>query len=330
MVRMKTLARLSAFLCAAALLAAPVAHSQTQEVFPVKPIRFVVPFAPGGIADTMARVLGKAVSDSTGQPVIVENKPGGGTTIGTEIVARAKPDGYTLLLTSAPIATNPGLVPKLPYEALRDLAPIITLGGDGFVIAVNEKQPYKTFAELVAAARKPGVEIAYASPGSGTLMHLAGQLLNAEYQTHFLHVPYKGSGPALQDAAGGQVPMIIDPQSSITPLIRAGRLRPLAVTSPTRLSLLPDVPTLRELGFSKGEAISFSGVMVPAGTAPAVVARLNAEFNRALGQPEVRQKLVEQLGGTYRGGSSEEFGVLVKSETERWVPLIKRLGLTAY
>ena len=329
MVRMKTLARLCAVLFAGALLVAPGAYAQTLEVFPSRPIRFVVPFAPGGIADTMARVLGKAVSDSTGQPVVVENKPGGGTTIGTELVARAKPDGYTLLLTSAPIATNPGLVTKLPYEALRDLAPIITLSGDGFVIAVNEKQPYKTFTELVAAARKPGVEIAYASPGSGTLMHLAGQLLNAEYQTRFLHVPYKGSGPALQDAAGGQVPMIIDPQSSITPLIRSGRLRPLAVTSPTRLSLLPDVPTLRELGFPKGEAIAFSGVMVPAGTPPAIVARLNAEFNRALGQPEVRQKLVEQLGGTYRGGTSEEFGALVKAETERWVPLIKRLGLTA-
>ena len=329
MSRMKMPARLLAALFAAAVLTAAAAHAQTQELFPSRPIRFVVPFAPGGIADTMARVLGKAVSDSTGQPVVVENKPGGGTTIGTELVARAKPDGYTLLLTSAPIATNPGLVAKLPYEALRDLAPIITLSGDGFVIAVNEKQPYKTFAELVAAARKPGVEIAYASPGSGTLMHLAGQLLNAEYQTHFLHVPYKGSGPALQDAAGGQVPMIIDPQSSITPLIRAGRLRPLAVTSPTRLSLLPDVPTLRELGFPKGEAIAFSGVMVPAGTPSAIVARLNAEFNRALGQPEVRQKLVEQLGGTYRGGTAEEFGALVKSETERWVPLIKRLGLTA-
>ena len=311
------------------LLAALLPGAVAQDVFPSKPIRFIVPFAPGGIADTMARVLGKAVSDSTGQPVVVENKPGGGTTIGTEIVARSKPDGYTLLLASAPIATNPGLVSKLPYDALRDLAPVITLSGDGFVIAVHEKQPYKTFGELAAFARKPGVEIAYASPGSGTLMHLAGQLLNAEYQTRFLHVPYKGSGPALQDAAGGQVPMIIDPQSTITPLIRQGRLRPLAVTSPARLSLLPDVPTLRELGYAKGEAVAFSGVMVPAGTPTAVVVRLNAEFNKALGQPEVRQKLVEQLGGTYRGGTPEEFGSLVRSETERWVPLIKRLGLTA-
>ena len=328
MARMMTCRRFLTLLIAC-LLAVSGAHAQTPEVFPSKPIRFVVPFAPGGIADTMARVLGKAVSDSTGQPVLVENKPGGGTTIGTEIVARSKPDGYTLLLTSAPIATNPGLVPKLPYDALRDLAPVIWLGGDGFVIAVNEKQPYKSFAELVAAARKPGVEVPYASPGSGTLMHLAGQVFNAEYQTHFLHVAYKGSGPALQDAAGGQVPMIIDPQSSITPLIRQGRLRPLAVTSPARLPLLPDVPTLRELGFPKGEAVAFSGVMVPAGTPPAVVARLNAEFNKALQLPDVRQKLVEQLGGNYRGGTAEEFGSMLKTETERWVPLIKRLGLTA-
>lgn len=328
MVRMNTYRQIFALLTAT-LLAASGAQAQAPEVFPSRPIRFVVPFAPGGIADTMARVLGKAVSDSMGQPVLVENKPGGGTTIGTEIVVRSKPDGYTLLLASAPIATNPGLVAKLPYDALRDLGPVIALGADGFVIAVNEKQPYKNFAELVAAARKAGSEVPYASPGSGTLMHLAGQVFNAEYQTHFLHVAYKGSGPALQDAAGGQVPMIIDPQSSITPLIRQGRLRPLAVTSPTRLSLLPDVPTLRELGYPRGEAVAFSGVMVPAGTPPAIVARLNAEFNKALLLPDVRRKLVDELGGNYKGGTSDEFGSMVRTETERWVPLIKRLGLTA-
>lgn len=306
----------------------PSAHAQT-EPFPSRPLRFVVPFAPGGIADIMARVIGKAVSDSIGQPVVIENKPGGGTTIGTEQVVRSKPDGYTLLLASAPISTNPGLVPKLGYDALRDLAPVIWLGGDGVVIAVNEKQPYITFAELVAAARKPGAEIPYASPGSGTLMHLGGQLLNAEYQTRFLHVPYKGTGPALQDVIAGQVPMIIDPQSTIIGPIRQGRLRPLAVTSPQRLSLLPDVPTLRELGFPKAEVVAFSGVMVPAGTPAPVVARLNAEFNKALQHPDVRKRLVEELGGNYRGGTPEDFGNLVRTETDRWVPLIKRLGLTA-
>ncbi len=300
-----------------------------QDVYPSKPIRFIVPFTPGGIADTMARVLGKAVSDAMGQPVVVENKPGGGTVIGTELAVRAKPDGTTMLLVSAPLATNPGLVAKLPYDALRELAPVIALSAQGVVIAVHEKQPYKTFAELVAAARKPDAELAYASAGNGTVMHLVGQLFNAEYQTRFLHVPYRGSAPALQDVAGGQVPMIIDPASTSQTLIKQGRLRALAVTNPTRLRLLPDVPTVRELGFAKGEAVAFSGVMVPAGTPPAVVARLNEEFNRAINLPDVRERLVEQLGGNFAGGTPEEFGTMVRAETERWVPLIRRLGLKA-
>lgn len=300
-----------------------------QDVFPSRPIRFIVPFAPGGIADTMARVLGKALSDSMGQPVLIENKPGGGTVIGTELAVRSKADGYTMLLVSAPLATNPGLVDKLPYDALRELAPVIALSAQGVVIAVHEKQPYRTFAELMAAARKPDTELAYASAGNGTVMHLVGQLFNAEYQSRFVHVPYRGSAPALQDVAGGQVPMIIDPASTSQTLIKQGRLRALAVTNPTRLRLLPDVPTVRELGFPQGEAVAFSGVMVPAGAPPAVVARLNMEFNRAIQLPDVRERLVEQLGGNFAGGTADEFGAMVRAETERWVPLIKRLGLKA-
>ena len=310
-------------------LAALAGRAPAQEAFPSRPLRFIVPFTPGGIADTMARVLGKAISDALGQPVVVENKPGGGTVIGTELAVRAKPDGYTLLLVSAPLATNPGLVAKLPYDALRELAPVIALSAQGVVVAVHEKQPYRTFAELVAAARKPDTEFPYASAGNGTVMHLVGQLLNAEYQTRFVHVPYRGSAPALQDAAGGQVPMIIDPVSTSQALIRQGRLRALAVTNPTRLRLLPDVPTVRELGFAKAESVAFSGVMVPAGTPPAVVARLNEAFNRAIELPDVRERLVEQLGGNFAGGTPEEFGAMIRSETERWVPLIRRLGLRA-
>ena len=299
------------------------------DVFPSKPIRIIVPFAPGGSTDLMARLLGKAVSDSVGQPVIVENKAGGGTVIGTEAAAHAKPDGYTILMVAAPVVTNAGLVARLPYDASRDLAPLILLSAQGFVVSVNEKQPYRTFAELVAAARKPDADIAYASPGNGTLQHLAGQVLNAEYQTHFLHVAYKSSGPALQDAIGGQVPLIFDPVTTSLGAIKQGRLRALAVTDPVRLAALPDIPTLRELGFPKAEAVSFAGLMVPAGTPKTIVARLNAEFNRAMSLPDIRNRLVEQLGGTLAGGSAEEFGAFLKNETERWVPLIKRLGLTA-
>ncbi len=323
------LLRLLRPLSCALLAAGLVSAAPAQEVYPSKPIRIIVPFAPGGITDLMARLLGKVVSDSTGQSVIVENKPGGGTVIGTEAAVRSRPDGYTILMVSAPIATNPGLMSRLPYDALRDLTPVINLTAQGFVISVHEKQAFKTFAELLEAAKKPGGDIPYASPGSGTLMHLVGQVMNAEYQTRFVHIPYKGSGPAIQDAIGGQVPMIIDPITTSIGPIKQGRLRPLAVTNPTRLRALPEVPTMRELGYARAEAVAFSGFMLPAGTPAAVVTRLNSEFNRALALPEVRDRLVEQLGGTLAGGSAEEFGALLKAETERWVPIIRRLGIKA-
>ena len=311
------------------LFATLVPMAGAQESYPARPIRIIVPFAPGGIADLMARMLGKALADAVSQSVVIENKPGGGTVIGTEAGVRAKPDGYTVLMVSAPIATNPGLVARLPYDALRDLIPVINLTSQGFLVSVHEKQPYRTFTELVEAARKPGADVPYASPGNGTLMHLVGQVMNAEYQTRFIHVPYKGSGPALQDAAGGQVPMIIDPVSTSLALVKQGRLRPLAVTNANRMRVLPEVPTVRELGYPKAEAAAFSGFVLPAGTPAAIVTRLNAEFNRALALPEVRDKLVDQLGGTLTGGSPEDFGALIRAETERWVAVIRRLGLKA-
>ena len=309
--------------------AAAVAPAAAQDTFPSRPIRIIVPLAPGGITDVMARSIGKVLGEQVGQSVIVENRPGGGSVIGTEAGVKAKPDGYTMLMVAAPIATNVGLYPKLPYDALRDLAPVIGLSAQGFVIAVGEKQPWRTFAELMEAARRPGNEIPYASPGIGSLMHLTGPRSNAVYGTRFVHVPYKGSGPALQDAIAGQVPMIIDPASTSLQPVRQGRLRALAITHPTRLATLPDVPTVRELGFPELEAVAFSGLMVPSATPPAIVARLNAELNRAIAHPEVRERLVTQMGQTLNGGTPEAFGALLRAETERWVPLIRQLGITA-
>lgn len=313
---------------AATGLAAVPPLLRAQESFPSRPIRLIVPFAAGGISDIMARVVGKALSEQLGQPVNIDNRPGGGTVIGTQEALRAKPDGYTILLVSAPIATNPGLFPKLPYDALKDLAPLIALSAQGFAISVGEKQPWRSFAELMDAARKPGAEIPYASPGIGTLMHLSMQLANVEYGTRFVHVPYKGTGPALQDAMAGVVPMIVDPASTSQGPIKQGRLRGLAVTHPTRLSSLPDVPTVRELGFPKLEAVAFSGLMLPAGVPPDVSARLNAELIRALQNAEVREKLEVQLGATLIGGSPEEFGRTLRTETDRWSPLVRKLGIT--
>jgi tripartite-type tricarboxylate transporter receptor subunit TctC len=311
----------------AAVLLALSGPVTAQPAWPAQPIRIVVPFAPGGITDVIARLVGKSLSDQVGQPVVIENKPGGGAIVATETVARAKPDGYTLGIVLAQVATNPGLYPRLPYDAQKDLAPVITVLAQGFVIAVGEKQPYRTLAELFEAARKPGAEIPFASPGTGTLMHLTGPRANAEYGTQFVHVPYKGSVPALQDAVSGQVPMIIDPASTAAPFVRQGRLRALAVTHPTRLPFLPDVPTVRELGYPALEAVGFQGVVAPAGTPPAVIAQLNAALNRALASAEVRERIEGQMGQTLIGGTPEAFGEMIRVETERWSPLIRRLGL---
>jgi tripartite-type tricarboxylate transporter receptor subunit TctC len=314
----------------AALAAAVLARPRivvAQEAFPSRPIRIVVPFAAGGIADSYARVLGKAAGERLGQPFVVENKPGAGTTIGTEAVVRAKPDGYTLLVGSAPLVTNPGLLEKLPYDAMRDLAPVIRISAQGFLVSVHEKQPYRTFGELVEAARK--AEVPYASPGNGTLMHLVGQLMNVEYGTRLVHVAYRGSAPAVQDVSAGQVGVLIDPISTTLPAIRQGRLRALATTNPTRLPALPEVPTVRELGFPKLEAVPFSGILAPAGTPPEVIATLNRAFNEAMRQPDVRETIEVKLQSPLIGGTAEDWGRFLQAETERWVPLIKRLGIKA-
>ena len=298
---------------------------QAQERYPNRPIRIVVPFAAGGIADIYARVLGKSMGEQLGTTFVIENKPGAGTVIGTEAVVRSKPDGYTMLLASAPLATNPGLMAKLPYDTLKDLTPVVQLSSQGFVISVHEKTPYKTFADLVSAARQN--DIPYASPGNGTLMHLVGQLLNLEYGTRFVHVPYRGSAPALQDATSGQIGMIIDPLSTSLPGIQQGKLRPLAVTHPDRLPALQAVPTLRELGYPKGEAQAFSGFLVPAGVPPEMVAVLNKAANQAMLQPDVRETIVVKLQSPLIGGTPEAYAQFLRAELARWVPLIKRVGI---
>lgn len=308
-------------LLVASLLSAAQSQAQT---YPSRPIRLVVPFTPGGTTDILARVMATSAGGTLGQTVLVENKPGGGSVIATEAVVRSKPDGYTLLLVSVPIVTNPGLYDKLPYDALRDLTPLIQLSDNGFVFAVNEKQPWKTMSALIEAARKTEGGISYASPGIGTVMHLTGQLSNAEYGTRFVNIPYKGSAQAGQDVAAGHVPMIIDPIATTLSLIQQGKLRALAVSHPARQKELPDVPTVRELGLLKLETRSFSGLMLPAGTPRDIVIKLNTVFNNAVANPESRAALA---GFNLVGGIPEEFGAMLKTETERWVPLIRRLGI---
>lgn len=318
---------LAAALAATVLLLPPTpAQAQPASAFPTQPIRIVVPVAAGGTADAYSRILGKAAGEILGQTIVVENKPGAGSVIGTEAVVKAKPDGHTLLMGSLPMSTNPGLMAKLSYDVQKDLRPIIHVSGQGFVVSVGAKQPFKTFAELIEAARVR--EIPYATPGIGTVGHLAGQILNVEYGTRFVHVAYRGSAPAIQDVIAGQVPVIIDPVASSTPPIQAGHLRPLATTHPTRVASLPAVPSVRELGFPAAEAVAYAGLMAPAATPPEVIAKLNATFNQAMAQADVRQAF-ERMNAPLVGGTPEALGALIRREGDRWVPLIRRLGLRA-
>lgn len=308
----------------AALCAAFCGVAIAQDNYPSRPIRLVLPGPPGNITDTMARMVAKSVGEQLGQPVVVDNKPGGGTIIATELVARARPDGYTMLMISAPFVTNPGLYDKLPYDSLRDLQPLVLLSENGFLIAVNEKAPWKTLPELVEASKRTPGGISYASPGIGTVMHLAGQLINVEYGARLVNVPYKGSAQAGQDVVAGHVPILIDPIATTINLIREGKLRALAVTHPTRQKDLPDTPTVRELGYPKLETRSFSGFMLPAGTPQAVVVRLNAAINKAIADPEMRKTLASQ---NLVGGTPEAFGAMLKAEMDVWVPLIRQLKI---
>ena len=305
---------------------AGLAWAQSAGGFPSQPIRIVASSLPGGTTDLYARILGKAVSEILGQPIIIENKPGAGSVIGTDAVVKAKPDGYTMLIGSLPLSTNPGLMPKLPYDALKDLRPVIRISAQGFIVSVSRKAPFQSFAELMAAARQR--EVPYATPGIGTVGHLSAQVLNVEYGTKFVHVAYRGSPAAIQDVMAGQIDVIIDPVATSMPAISGGHLRPIAVTNAVRFPMLPTTPTMRELGFPAGEAQAYSGMLVPAGTPDDIVAKLNAAFNEALQRPDVRQSF-ERLHVQPIGGSADAFGSLIRGETDRWVPLIRRLGLKA-
>jgi tripartite-type tricarboxylate transporter receptor subunit TctC len=302
------------------------ATAQSAAGFPSQPIRIVVPSAPGGTTDLYSRLFSKALTELLGQPVVIENKPGAGAVIGTETVVKARPDGHTMLIGSLPLSTNPGLMARLPYDALTDLRPVVQISAQGFIVSVGHKSPYQSFAEVIAAARQR--DMPYATPGIGTVGHLSGQVLNVEYGTRFVHVGYRGSAPAIQDVVAGQLDVLIDPVASGSAAISAGHLRPVAVTNATRFPMLPNTPTLRELGFPLAEALAYSGMLVPAATPTDIVNKLNAAFNDAMKRPDVRQGF-ERLNVRPVGGSPEVFGALIRSETERWVPLIRRLGLKA-
>ena len=293
--------------------------------FPSKPIRIIVPFAPGGPNDILARVLGQKLTDRWGRQVIIDNRPGGGTVIATELAARANPDGYTLLMVSTSHAVNPSLVKKLPYETLRDFAPVIQLTSSPNVLVVNPAVPVGSVRELIALAKtKPG-EINYASGGTGSATHLAGALLCIMGGVTMTHIPYKGAVPATVDLLSGAVTWMFGTIQPTLPYIKAGRLRAIAVSGAKRAPALPDVPTVGATltGF---EAASWYGLFTAAQTPREIVIKLNRESARILETPEMRDYL-QREGAEPAGGTPEEFSAHFRAEMVKWAKVIREAGI---
>jgi tripartite-type tricarboxylate transporter receptor subunit TctC len=315
------------WLCAAAaaLLALGAGGALAQN-YPTKPIRLVVPFPPGGTTDILAREAGARLSISLGQPVVIDNRPGAGGNIGADLVAKSAPDGYTLLMgTVGTHAINPSLYSKMPYDHVKDFTPVILVAGVPNVLEVTPSLPVNSVADLIKLAKdKPG-QLNFASSGSGTSIHLSGELFKAMAGVDMTHVPYKGSAPALTDLIGGQVQLMFDNLPSSLAQIRAGKLRAVAVTSAQRAPALPNVPTIAESGLPGFEASSWFGILAPAGTPPAIVARINADVNQWLATADAKDKLLAQ-GAVAAGGTPGDFAAHIRAETEKWAKVVKISG----
>ena len=310
----------------AALAQITVAHSS--EPYPTKPIRIIVPFAPGGGTDLTARLVGQRLSERFGQPVIIDNRPGAGTMLGTELTLKSAPDGYTLMIASASHAINPALYRKVNYDPIRDFAPVTLAISFPFVIAVHPAVPARNVKELIAHAKANPGRITYASSGTGSTNHLAGELFKSMAGIDLLHVPYKGGGPAMNDAIGGQVSMIFGTVLETMPQVRAGKLRGLAVSSGKRAAFAPDLPTAAEDGLPGYDVTGWYAFLAPAGIDRAVLARLNQEMTGALDYPAVKEKLLA-LGAEPWPTSPQKAQAFIAGEVTRWSQLIRAARISA-
>src|SRR5262245_22644567 len=314
-------------LAAGAAALSAVSRIALAETYPTRLVRIIVPTATGSTADILVRLIGQWLSERLGQPFVVENRPGGGTNIGTEAVVRASADGYTLLWAASPNAINATLYDKLTFNFIRDIAPVAGVTRVPFVMLVNPSFSAKTVPEFIAYARTHPGMINFASGGTGFASHLAGELFKVLTGVNMVHVPYRGQAPAMTDLFGGQVQVMFDPVVSSIAHIRAGKLRALAVTTATRSEALPDIPTVGE--FVPGyEASVWFGLGAPNGTPAEIIEKLNKEINAALADPNLRARLAE-LDGTVLPGSPDDFGKFIADESEKWGKVIRAANIKA-
>ncbi|HEX2543420.1 MAG TPA: tripartite tricarboxylate transporter substrate binding protein [Ramlibacter sp.] len=321
--RRHALGRIGVLAAGAALLPAASAWAQA---YPSRPIKVIVGFTPGGAVDLVARTLAQAMTGPLGQPIIIENKPGAGTNIAMKSLIEAAPDGYTLMLTANSIAANPALFQPAPFDPEKDVAPVSLVGRVPIVIATGINTPYTSIRSLIEAAKAKPNTIGYGTPGNGSTPHMAVEFFARAAGIDLQHIPYRGGSQALTDVIGGQVPLVVVNALEVLPHARAGKLRVLAVLTPNRASIFPDVPTIAESGFSGFEASVWYGFIAPAATPRPILTRLHAEVQKALQTTEVRERLAA-AGGEVLPGSTEQFAALVRSERVRYAKLVREANI---
>jgi tripartite-type tricarboxylate transporter receptor subunit TctC len=294
--------------------------------YPARAVRLVVPFSAGGSTDIIGRTVGQKLSEMWSQPVIVDNRPGGSTTIGTDVVAKSPPDGYTFLITPAPFAIVPGLIAKLPYDPAKAFEPITLINTTPLVVIVNPGVPAKSVKELIALAKKKPGALNFGSSGSGGTNHLAGELFNTMAGVKMVHIPYKGNAPALTDLVGGHVDLLFNGLTSAMPLIKSGKARVLAVTSLKRAGSLPEVPTLDELGLKGFQAVAWNGLSAPARTPREIISKVNADVVKVVHSPELVERLKAE-GSDPVGSTPAEFAAFLREEIARWAKVIRVAGV---
>ena len=309
---------------ASAIVVALPRHAFAQ-AYPNKPIKFVVGFAPGGATDVVGRLMARKIGDALGQPIIIENRAGGSSNIGAEAVARSAPDGYTFYVCAITSAINVSLFPKLPFDFAKDFEPVALFAKVPNILVVHPSVPAKSLKELIDYARANPGKLSYASSGSGTSIHMCGELFKMLAKVDLVHIPYKGSAPAMTDMIGGQVQVMFDNMPSALPHVKAGKLRALAVTSAQRSPSAPDVPTMGEAGLAGFDVQSWFGLVAPKGTPREIIGRLNSESVKALGTADIKERFMD-LGAVPGPMSAEAFGDFIRAEITRWAEVVKASG----